>query len=261
MGSDPKKDRDAVGNEQPQHEVNLPAFYLARYPMTTAQFQVFVGDSNYQPRDPDDLRSLSNHPVVLVTWYDALAYCRWLNGKLQTYAQKVISEEKGRGDKGIGDVSQEAFWRELASGKTAVTLPSEAEWEKAARGTEGRIYPWGDEFDAEKANFELKIGVTSAVGCFPGGASPYGVLDLSGNVWEWTRSLWGKNREKPDFKYPYNPGKDREDLEAPQEMLRVQRGGFLYGRHARCAGRYRVNPNQGISVLGFRVVVSPSGGA
>jgi len=260
MGSDPKKDKDADRVEQPQHEANLPTFYLARYPVTTAQFQAFVEDNGYQPRDPDSLRGLPNGPVVRVTWYDALAYCRWLNGKLLGYAQKLISEEKGRGERGSGEESGAAFWQGLASGKLEVTLPSEAEWEKAARGTEGWIYPWEGGFDADKANtHETGIGRTTAVGCFPGGASPYGVLDLSGNVWEWTRSLWGD--------YPNPVGDEerakRENLKASSDTPRVLRGGsfLIIRRYARCAYRVGGSPDLGFDFSGFRVVVSPSGGA
>ncbi len=239
MGSDPKKDKDASSDEQPQHDVILPAFYIARYPTTTAQFRTFVDDSGYQPRDPDCLTGLANYPVVWVTWHDALAYCDWLTGKL-----------------GDGPRTPEPLRGLLRGGKWRVTLPSEAEWEKAARGTDGRIYPWGDRFDTDCANIgETGIGHTTAGGCFPRGASPYGVLDMSGNVWEWTRSLQGK--------YPYPIGgkaqAERENLKVSRSASRVLRGGaFNYIRWgARCACRDSARPVRRCVSVGFRVVVSP----
>jgi formylglycine-generating enzyme required for sulfatase activity len=125
-----------------------------------------------------------------------------------------------------------------------------------------RLYPWhGGEPDPNRANYyDAHIGSTSAVGCFPGGTSPYGVLDMSGNVWEWTRSLWGKDWEKPDFKYPHNQKDGREDSKAGTDVLRVLRGGsFDYsGKNLRCANRYRYDPDDRFRIIGFRVVVSPS---
>jgi formylglycine-generating enzyme required for sulfatase activity len=244
MGSDPLIDPDAYDDEQPQQDVNLLAYYIARYPVTKAQFRAFVDDSGYQPRDQDSLRGLSNHPVVYVSWHDALAYCEWLNKKLREKAQQFLAL-------GMADENQRLFWEGLVNGELRVTLPSEAEWEKAARGTSASIYPWGAQIDAERANYgQTGIGGTSAVGCFPGGASPYGVQDLSGNVREWTHSLF-----KP---YPYNPEDGREELESDDP--RVLRGGAFLSHHwhVRCAYRYRHYPDLRNVGFGFCVVVSPS---
>ncbi|MBE0698571.1 MAG: SUMF1/EgtB/PvdO family nonheme iron enzyme, partial [Anaerolineaceae bacterium] len=135
MGSDPRKDQQAADAEQPQHTVSLGSFLIARYPVTVAQFRAFVEDSAYQLDYPGSLRGIDNHPIVGITWHEALAYCDWLAGKLR------------------GDPRTPPALRELLETGGRVTLPSEAEWEKAARGmpaargTDGRIYPWGNDFD------------------------------------------------------------------------------------------------------------------
>ena len=132
---------------------------------------------------------------------------------------------------------------------------------RAARGTDGRIYPWGNEFDPNKTNVDVTgIGSTSAVGCFPSGASPAGLLDASGNVWEWTRSLWGKSYSEPEFTYPYfDRLQERENLKAGREILRVLRGGswFSGSRFARCAVRSWDYPVLRSYGRGFRVSLSP----
>ncbi len=286
MGSKPEEDDLADEDEQKQHEVSLPDYWIGRYPVTQAQFAAFVQAGGYQEarywseaeeagywraagefkgrwdgewrKAPVSYRepfNLSNHPVVGVSWYEALAYCRWLAEKLRQRASEVLESRP------VLSAPEQEFWVGLAEGKLAVLLPSEAEWEKAARGSllpgqKARIYPWGDGFDADKANIaETDIGATSTVGCFPGGASPYGVQDLSGNIWEWTRSLWGK--------YPY-PGKSkprarREYLAVESDVSRVLRGGAFYlsRRYAGCACRYGDNPDYRIDSGGFRVAVVP----
>jgi formylglycine-generating enzyme required for sulfatase activity len=227
MGSDKGRDPQARDVELPQHEVTLPGYWIGRYPVTVAQFRAFVEASGHRPKDPKSLKGPDDHPVVYVTWYDTLAFCRWL------------SERAG----------------------LPVTLPSEAEWEKAARGTDGRIYPWSDEPpDETRCNFGDLAGGTTPVGHYsPQGDSPYGCADMAGNVWEWTRSLWEESTGKPDFRYPYDPGDGREDLEAGREVRRVLRGGAFDSlvRYVRCAFRYRSYPYYRRRYRGFRVVASP----
>jgi formylglycine-generating enzyme required for sulfatase activity len=250
------EDELAYDDEKPQHTYVMEQPYtISRYPITNAQFAAFVRAGGYEertywtdagwswlkrgevegPRDYGEPFNLPNHPVVGVSWYEALAFCRWLT--------LVLSE---RGDLETGQM---------------VTLPSEAEWEKAARGTGGRTFPWGEEADPNRANYaDTGLDTTSTMGCFPGGSSPYGVEDLSGNVWEWTRSLWGSDLMEPEFGYPYDPKDGRENLEAGGNALRVLRGGAFssYARSVRCACRLRYLPLIDHGNYRFRVVVPPS---
>ena len=187
-----------MGEGAERHTVILPEFWMARAPVTNAQYELFVRLGAGRPPDRWEGRAVPRgreaHPVTDVTWRDAMAYCRWLSqmcGKL-------------------------------------IRLPSEAEWEKAARGdTDSRIYPWGDDFDPARCNTrESGIGDTTPVGVFARGASPYGCLDMAGNVWEWTRSLWSKDGGEPEFGYPYDPSDARrEDEEVSDDVGRVLRGG------------------------------------
>jgi formylglycine-generating enzyme required for sulfatase activity len=230
MGSDKTMDKNAHSDEYSQQILTLPDYYMARYPVTVAQWVAFIILNKWKASDADSLIGIKNHPVTSVTWYEAIAYCEWLKKQLLAWPE-TPPELAGRLRQG---------WR--------VTLPSEAEWERAARGADGRLCPWGNEFDQNKANtYETGIGRTSPVGCFPDGRSPEGLLDMCGNVWEWTRSLY---RE-----YPYQPDDGREGLQSTAR--RVLRGGSFFDdrRDVRCACRRRSEPISGVSDFGFRVVV------
>jgi formylglycine-generating enzyme required for sulfatase activity len=250
----PDEDKSASEAEKPLHEVHIPyGYWLGRYPVTVAQFRAFVEDSGYKPRDKDSLTDLPTRPVRYITWYEAVEFCAWLTRR----------------------------WQSLLPPGWQVRLPSETEWEKAARGGPEipaplvmaavgaigqsslptmqpnahpqRLYPWGNEADPERANYaDTGIGTTSAVGCFPPGASPYGVEDMSGNVWEWCRTKWQDSYKKY-----------RDDNRLEGDAPRVLRGGAFSDnlRLVRCAARSRNSPDYGDRYYGFRVCVvgvSPS---
>jgi formylglycine-generating enzyme required for sulfatase activity len=290
LGS-PDTEKDAYADEKPLHQLDLPYdYWISRYPITAAQFQVFVGAGGYRearfwseaisnddwqpgrfrrrlyevkdrklavvgeewagaPYDFGTPFNLPNHPVVGISWYEALAFCRWLEEQLAVSRQPLAGKE--------GSVTLSEL---LSSRRYRLTLPSEAEWEKAARGAaDWRRYPWGDEPDPNRANYDkTEINATSPVGCFPGGASPYGCEEMAGNVCEWTRSLWGRDLYQPDFGYPYDPQDGREDLDTRTDVLRVLRGGSFYNfqSNARCAARYWNYPSVRYGVSGLRVAVS-----
>ena len=285
MGS-PDEDEMAYDDEKPLHCVDIPyGYWMGRYPVTNAQFRTFAqdpqgyGDDRWwtaaglswrgdrqEPEDPGEPWNLPSYPVVAVTWYEVVAFSAWLTARWRE--QGFLGED----------------W--------AARLPTEAEWEKAARGGERlseksiirpveeklravggisgeqnknvqRRYPWGNDPDPARANYtDTGIGETSAVGCFPAGVSPYGVQEMSGNVWEWTRSLWGEDWGQPEFKYPYDPQDGRENLEAGRVVMRVLRGGSFYidGKLVRCAYRRRSDPYLlSLRLLfGVRVVVAPA---
>jgi serine/threonine-protein kinase len=228
MGSDPQKDEHAQDAEQPQHRLYLPDYRIAKTPVTNTQYLAFTLGSEHPP--PEHWEGgkpppgKEEHPVVNVSWHDARAYCRWMA---------------------------------RITGKP-YSLPSEAEWEKGARGPSGRIYPWGDQWDSSRCNAGKSLaGDTTPVGAFPQGASPFGLLDMAGNVWEWTRSLWGKGPRNLQFRYLYDPADGRENLDATEAMFRVVRGGsFLVARdRARCAYRYGYFVGTRLDSFGFRVCV------
>jgi formylglycine-generating enzyme required for sulfatase activity len=230
MGSDPQQDEYADNHEQPQHCLYLPDCYLAKTPVTKAEYRAFVlatgHEAPYGWTDRAPPGGEGDHPVVNVTWYGAMAYCQWL------------SEATGR-DYG---------------------LPSEAEWEKGARGADGRIYPWGNCRVTRRGNSaESGLIKTTSVQAYARGASPYGVLDLAGNVREWTRSLWGQSAKEPSYRFPCKPTGGRENLDAGQEVERVLRGGSFDATFGgtRCAHRLWSPPLIRARFIGFRVVMHP----
>lgn len=228
MGADPATDPRAFDNEkwsptQGEGTVELPAFYLARHEVTVAQFAAFV-NATRATVDPNALAGQPTHPVAFVTWPTAIAYTRWLNS--------VLAKAPG-----VAGDRVRAGWR--------VTLPTEAQWEKAARGGDRRAYPWGDQPRKDRGNFE-SAGVTP-VGQFACPECPYGLADMSGNVWEWTSS--------PYQPYPYDPSDDRANLDA--DALWVMRGGHFGdpSRQVRTTTRGAADPGAKRAFIGFRVAL------
>lgn len=221
---------DEQSDEKPIHEVLVEAFWIDQTEVTNEQFAAFVVAENYltlaetqgwgwaydgsewtktvgadwqHPRGLGmDLTGRDQHPVVQVAWEDARRFCAWRGGR----------------------------------------LPTEAEWEKAARGVDQRTYPWGEEASTTLANYGNTIGDTVDVGRYPEGTSPYGLLDMGGNVWEWIAS--------PYQDYPYGIVENNYLL----SDFKVLRGGSWYGNlnYVRAAYRFRVNPTYRISNVGFR---------
>jgi formylglycine-generating enzyme required for sulfatase activity len=228
-------------------------FEIARHPITNAQYEIFIKNGGYDidapwwdeagrvwlQRDDDATEGLEswqkrkfkhqpefwnnerlgiarpNHPIVGISWYEAVAFCRWLTQRLQ----------------------DDYIYR----------LPTEAEWEYAARRATRRTYPWGNEEpDGERANYDQIYGGTTAVGCFPLGATPDGLQDMEGNVWEWTGSMY-----KP---YPYDATDGRENTNNPAGSALVLRGGGWYDLsvNLRASSRGYYSPDDLSSSLGFR---------
>jgi len=244
IGSDPAQDDLADASEFPQHRLYLPTYQIARLPVTMAQFAAFIHATGYRTtaeavgnswginatgwfeikdatwRNPqgneEETVIKADHPVTHVSWHDAVTFCHW----------------------------------------AGVRLPTEVEWEKAARGTDARIFPWGNELpDMTRCNYNLEIGDTTPVGSYPLGASAYGLLDMAGNVREWTSTLWGPYAELSAYAYPYIPNDGRENGAAPDEVCRVMHQGSFGStvQNVRCAARHGNPPTHRDSVSGFRV--------
>jgi len=237
MGESPRENdhRDGTVDE---HTVAVPEFFIGRYLVTVAQFRAYVLDTAHrEPTDPRSLNTVVNHPVVNISWREALDYCAWLAAALQT-------------DRTIDETFKQAL-----GGAWTLVPPSEPEWEKAARGTDGRPYPWGWTCEPDRANYwDTGIRAPTSVGCFPRGASPFGVLDLSGCAEEWTRSLWGRNPAQPQFVYPYTPNDGRENLS--RSGHRVIRGGDFNSlpRSIRATSRSSL-PTEKSPRVGLRIAV------
>jgi len=218
-------------NEHPQRKVALDAYHIYKYEVTNTQFALFAAETGYNAQGQWQKYALpgrESHPVVNITWSDARNYALWAGGR----------------------------------------LPTEAEWEKAARGTDGRLYPWGNDWDRNKCNNYttnstvyrasrvnlLEGRGTTPVGTFPDGASPYGCLDMSGNVWEWCNDWYDDDYYKKSL--PDNP------RGALTGSSRVFRGGTWNSDAAtgfRCAYRVGNTPGSSSYLYGFRVCVPAAG--
>lgn len=204
FGSDEGKE-----DESPQQVVEIDSFNIDKHPVTCAEYKEFIDATGHPtPRDWENgeiPEGREDHPVIWVSWEDATAYCEW-------------------------------------AGKR---LPTEMEWEKAARGTEGNIYPWGNAFDTSLCNSqESDIQGTTPVDRYPEGASPYGALDMAGNVWEWTADWYDAYRGSV------------YELDRYGTTYRVLRGGSWYdGANAvRTTSRNSAKPGFSFSTIGFRCV-------
>nr|MDX8321828.1 formylglycine-generating enzyme family protein [Agrobacterium sp. rho-8.1] len=223
----------------PPHPVTVDAFRIGFYPVTNSAYVAFVRDTDRLWRSPDGFSDdRRNAPATDLTWHDARAYCDWLTHRWRAQ----------------GRISAGEF----------VRLPTEPEWERAARGDQPDMgadvlsYPWGHAWMDDAANSEeAGFNTTCTVGLFPKGRSPSGCYDMVGQVWEWCTTLWGDDMAGPDFKYPYsNDG--REAVDAAPSIRRVLRGGcFSSGKlKACCTYRGSLEPGGFWRGNGFRIVVS-----
>lgn len=260
-----ENDPFAFPDEHPHHEIALlNDFWCARFPLTNYFYKIFVLATGYVTNAekegwgfvwnsenskweraegaswrniPDGLATFDDKedfPVVLVSFFDALAYVGWLN--------HVHSCELPKG--------------------YHFSLPNEVEWEMAARGKTMWRYPWGNEFQTNNCNWNKSPGNEriTKVGVFsPDGDSIFGCVDMAGNIWEWTRTLWGADRKNAEFYYPYDAEDGRERLDAGPDVFRVIRGGSFKNdqRAVRSACRDIDPPNYSLNNLGFRVFIVP----
>ena len=232
MGSDPTVDPLAFDNERlteatPQGTINLSTYFISRYEVTSAQFLAFVKATGFQV-EAQALPAADGQPAVNISWPDALAYCRWLNDELRTSTQTPTR------------------LKDLLNGGWKVGLPSEAEWEKAARGTDGRIFPWGNTPRRDRANYQFTHALP--VGSFDCPECPFGLYDMSGNVWEWTRTPYHEDLQ--------DSLASRKNLKIP--ALWVMRGGHFGDppQYVRTTIRGGADPGARRGFIGFRLAIS-----
>lgn len=220
MGSD-ENDQTARADEKPKHRVYLDEYWIGKYPVTNRQYAWFINETNHKKPEHWNNEQIpfnkEDHPVVFVSWYDAERFSKWLNQKCNK----------------------------------SFKLPSEAQWEKAARGKDGRRHPWGNESPQKNLlNYNMNVGDTTPVSSYPQGASPYGVMDMAGNVWEWVWD-WYENE--------YYKRLISNNPKGPKiGEFRVARGGswFYVEFGIRSTLRYWVTPSLMRYNFGFRIVIS-----
>jgi formylglycine-generating enzyme required for sulfatase activity len=220
MGTD-GHDPELKEFETPRREVYLNRFKIAKFPVTREEYATFLkpdssGRSQQTSSHDSRFSELINHPVVNITWHEARAYAAWLN----------------------------------RSTGNPYRLPTEAEWEKAARGSNGLVYPWGADYDGRRCNVRGDgPATTTPIDKFPEGASSYGVMDMAGNVAEWCLDWYREFYASDQARNPTGPRSGD---------YRVVRGGsWRYSSHAaRCASRYWCPPDQKRDNTGFRLAVS-----
>jgi iron(II)-dependent oxidoreductase len=227
-------------NSQPVHEVFLEGFRVGIYPVVNRDYLEFVQDTGRVWRSPDrETQEKRNVPATDLTWHDANAYCAWLTLRWRA----------------CGRINQDEH----------VRLPTEAEWERAARGkleetsNKSPTYPWGPSWCQDAANSEeAGLNGPCTVGLFPKFTSPCGCIDMAGQVWEWCSTLWGDDMATPSFQYPWRKDDGRESAEAPAAQRRVLRGGcFSSGAlKASCSYRGSLEPGGYWRGNGFRIVVA-----